>query len=142
MLAQTRQWTEHCRPQHPGSQWSPLRRADTPSLQPTGSRSCCHSVGIRSCERELSLEKLLEPESHPIVRRECWKPFLGATRANLFLPETRHQGEKRRSEWGLCQHPPLVGEKVGSRGSFSCSVLGRKLKGTQIRRPSSNSNSA
>lgn len=45
-LAQTRQWTARCQPQCPGSQWFPPGRADTPSLQRTGNRSCCHS-GVR-----------------------------------------------------------------------------------------------
>ena len=36
--------------QPPGSQWFSPGRADTPFLQQTGSRSCCHSVGRSSYE--------------------------------------------------------------------------------------------
>lgn len=116
-LAQTPPWTVRCRPQCPMNQWSPPGRANTPSLQRTGSRSCQSGVrtGRRrggSYERKLGRNWWgLRTTLHWGRNAEELETFPRSYSANLLelLPET--VGTREGRDWRAAVPPAL-----GSRG--------------------------
>lgn len=125
-LAQTFQWTARCQPRCPGNQWFPPGRADTPSLQRTGSRSCCHS-GVRrgrgSCDRQLSRNwwgpRATLPWGRNAEEPDTCPPCHSADLLEL-LPEAastrRAEPVGLRSPW----HPALTAGQADCKGLFIC----------------------
>lgn len=96
-LAQTPLWTVRCQPQCPMNQWSPPGRANTPSLQRTGSRSCQSGVRTGGRRGEGSYERKLSRNWWSLRTTLCWgrnveelETFPQCYSANLLelLPET------------------------------------------------------
>lgn len=116
-LAQTPQWTVRCQPQCPMNQWSPPGRANTPSLQRTGSRSCQSRVRTGG-RREGSCERKLGRNWRGLRTTLCWgrnaeelETFLRCYSANLLelLPET--VGTREGRDWRAAVPPGGWGGK-------------------------------
>lgn len=138
-LAQTPQWTVRCQPRCPMSQWSPPGRANTPSLQRTGSRSCQSGVRTGGRRGEGSYERKLGRNWRGLRTTLCWgrnaeelETFPRCYSANLLelLPET--VGTKEGRDGGLLshQHPGQVAGQANGKRPFFCSVLGDILGST------------
>lgn len=113
-LALTRLWRAHCQPQLPGSQWSSPGRADTPSLQQTGSRSCCHSAGRRNYEVGGGD---WGAETRPAVGEEAGKLSLALLCQPLkLLPAT--VGTKENWQAEAHQDSVWKARQAGSKGTF------------------------
>lgn len=125
-LAQTRWWTARCQPRRPGSQWFPPGIADTPSLQRTGSRSCCHS-GVRrgwgSCDRQLSRNwwspRATLPWGRNAEEPDTSPPCHSADLLEL-LPEAASTGRAEPGQLWSPWHPAPTAGQADCKGLFMC----------------------
>lgn len=142
-LAQTPQWTVRCQPQCPMSQWSPPGRANTPSLQRTGSRSCRSGVRTGGRRGEGGHERKLGRNWRGLRTTLCWgrnaeelETFPRCYSANLLelLPET--VGTRAGRDWRAAVPPASSsGGWANGKRPFFCSVLGDLLGSTDPKQP-------